>query len=240
MALTPQQILYNLVIKGQNEIASLQQQHQAEIASLQQQHQAKIASLQQQHQADLVSLHQKNETLRWQNQFAGIRQETLLAGCREQQIQFENIISSLQQQLKEQQETIARLEESIRSSVDSEYVLKPISNPFVWMGGSNHLHESLSTIANLLQIHTENERQATMVGNEILSLETLIEEMLERNEEPPRELLDSQSNLEEKRSFFRREINRVGGAMERELQTILHTLMRVNAEMDMPNGEELE
>ncbi len=237
MDLSPQQILFNLVIEGQNEIASLRQQHQAEIASLRQQHQAEIASLRQQYQGELISLHQENETLRWQNKIAGIRQETLLAGCREQQIDLENIASQ-QQQLIDLRETIARLEESIRSSADSGYVLKAISNPFVWMGGSNHLHENLSTIANLLQIHTENERQAALIENERLSFETIVGEMLGRDEEPSRELLDSQSNLEENRSFFRREMNRVGGDIERELQTILHTLMRVNAEMDVPNGEE--
>jgi hypothetical protein len=173
------------------------------------------------------ALRRENETLRWQNQIAGIRQETLLAECGDQH-----------QQLTELHETIARLEESIRSSADSGCVLDVLSNPFVWMGGSNRLHKNLSTIANLLQIHTENERQATLVGNEMLSLETLVGEMLGRNEEPPRELLDSQSNLEEKRSIFRSEMNRVGGDIERELKTILHTLMHVNAEMDVSNGEE--
>jgi len=238
MDLSPQQILFNLVIEGQNEIDYLRQQHQAEIASLRQQHQTEIASLRQQHQTELISLHQENETLRWQNQIAGIRQETLLAGCREQQIDLENIIASQQQQLIDLREIIASLEESIRSSADSGYVLKAISNPFVWMGVSNHLHGNLSTIANLLQIHAENERQAALIENERLSFETIVGEMLGRDVEPPRELLDSQSNLEEKRSFFRREMNRVGGDIERELQTILHTLMRVNAEMDVPNGEE--
>ena len=173
------------------------------------------------------ALRRENETLRWQNQIAGIRQETLLAGCREQQ-----------QQLTELHETIARLEESIRSSADSGCVLKAIRNPFVWMGGSNHLHENLLTIANLLQNHTENERQATLVENERLSCEALVGEMLGRGEEPPRELLDSQSNLEEKRLFFRMAMNLVGGEIEREIRTILHKLMHVNAEMDVPNGEE--